>query len=119
MGTPQASSADAPERARRLNIGGMPPAPTGLLLTASGAVALVEVLSFVTIAVLRDALLQAGIAGWAVWVALAILALASAAILLPLSQTFLGWRDVRRAIARHDVVAARVMRSEARERGWI
>jgi polar amino acid transport system permease protein len=119
MGMPQASSADAPERTRRLNIGGMPAAPTGLLLGAFGAVALVEALSFTTIIVLRRALLQAGIAGWVVWAAFAILALASVAILLPLVQTFLGWRDVRRAIGRHDVVAARVTRSSARDRGWI
>jgi len=119
MGTPQASSGDAPEQPRRLNIGGMPSAPTDLLLAAIGVVALVEAVSFTTIAVLRAALLQAGFASWLAWAALAILALASVAILLPLVQAFLGWRDVRRAVAQGDVVAARVTRAAARDHGWI
>jgi polar amino acid transport system permease protein len=119
MGPPLASREDAPERTRRLSIGGMPSAPTGLLLSALGIVALVEAASLVIIAGLREALLSAGVAGWAVWAASAALALASIAILLPLGRLFLGWREVGRAIGEGDVVAARVARSAARDQGWI
>lgn len=119
MGTPQASRGDVPGQPRRLNIGGTPSAPTGLLLAAFGTVALVEAFSFTTIAVLRAALLQGGVASWVVGAASVILALASVAILLPLVRTFLGWREVRRAIAKGDVVAARVTRSSTRDQGWI
>jgi len=107
------------DRARRLNIGGMPAAPTALLLTGSVVVALVVAASLYTIAAGRAALLANGFAGWWVSAASGLLALASIAVALPLLRAFLGWQDVRRASARDDIVAARVARSNARSQGWI
>ena len=108
-----------PERVRRLNIGGMPSAPTGMLLAAFAVVFLIQADSLYTIAVLRDALIQDGVAGWAVWIASLILALASLAILLLPIRAATRWREVRRALAQGDVVAARVARSVARDQSWI
>ena len=111
--------ADAPGAARQLNIGGMPSAPTALLLAALATVILVEAASLYTITVMRTALLQGGFGGWLASAASVLLALASVLIALPLIRAFLGWRDVRRAVARGDVVAARVTGSGARGQGWI
>ena len=108
-----------PERVRRLNIGGMQSAPTGMLLAAFAVVFLIQADSLYTIAVLRDALIQDGVAGWAVWTASPILALASLAILLLPVRAATRWREVRRALAQGDVVAARVARSVARDQSWI
>lgn len=121
MGANRASSevADASGSARRLNIGGMPSAPTMLLLTALALAILVEAASLYTIAVMRAALLQGGFANWFASAASVLLALISVLIALPLIRAFLGWRDVRRAVARGDVVAARVTASGARNQGWI
>ena len=119
--TPHTSDdvAVSPERTRRLNIGGMPSAPTGLLLAASGVVILVEAGSFATIAMVREALRQAGWAGWEMLALSAFLVLASVLILLPLIRAFRKWRDVRHAIVRKDIVAARMTRSDTREQSWI
>jgi polar amino acid transport system permease protein len=121
MATNPASNdiAGAPGAARRLNIGGMPCPPTALLFSALVLVTIVEAASLYTIAVLRNALLQSGVAGWLVSALSGFLILASVLIALPLARTFLRWRDVRRAVARNDVVAARSARSEARSRGWV
>jgi polar amino acid transport system permease protein len=105
--------------ARRLNIGGMPSAPTALLLFAFILAAAVEAGSLYTINVVRHALLQASVgAGLASGVAV-LLALASLLIALPLLSTFARWREVRHAIQRGDIAAARVARSKAQARGWI
>ena len=111
--------AGTPGAARRLNIGGMPSAPDALLVVTFAIVIAVESGSFYTIGVLRDVLLQSGVAGWAVLAASAFLALASILVLLPLIRAVLRWRDVRRAIVRNDVVAARVTRSGGRDQSWI
>jgi polar amino acid transport system permease protein len=111
--------AGAPGSARRLNIGGMPSPPTALLFAALVLVTIVEAASLYTIAVLRDALLQSGVASWLVTALSGLLALASVLIALPLNRAFIRWREVRRAVASNDVVAARSARSEARGRGWI
>src|SRR5262245_18682002 len=112
-------SAPGAERARRLNIGGMPAAPTALLLTGFAIVALVVAGSLTTIAAARAALLANGFASWWVSTASGLLTLASIAIALPLLRAFLRWRDVRRAVVQGDIVAARVARSDARNQGWI
>lgn len=117
--TDPASDAFAPGVARRLSIGGMSSAPTALLLTATAMEIAVEAGGLYTIAAIRDALLQGGFADWWVTAGSLLLALASAMIALPLIRAFLRWRDVRGAIARNNVVAARVTRSEARNQCWI
>lgn len=111
--------ARTPGAARRLSIGGMPSAPTALLLAAFVMEIAVEAGGLYTIAVIRGALLQGGFANWLVSVASLLMALASAMIALPLIRAFTRWRDVRRAISRNDIVAARVTRSEARDQSWI
>ena len=66
MAANPASNDIAGGSARRLNIGGMPSPPTVLLFAALVLVTAVEAASLYTIAVLRDALLQGGLAGWLV-----------------------------------------------------
>lgn len=104
---------------RRLNIGGMPSAPTALLLSALLLAALVEAASLYTIGALRQALLHNGFADVLVSGLSVPLVLASFLIALPLARAFARWLDVRRAIQSNDVVAARGARSEAQGRGWI
>ena len=105
--------------ARRLNIGGMPSAPTALLFTAFAMVVLVEAASFYTIGAMRGALLRGGFANWLVSATAGLLVLASVVIALPLIRAFIRWRQVHRAVADNDVVAARATRSEARNQAWI
>ena len=105
--------------ARRLDIGRMPAAPTALLLSALVMVIAVEAGSLYTIGAIRKALLGGGFAGWWVSATFVLLTLMSTMIALPLIRAFNRWRDVRRAIARNDIVAARVARSEAHDRSWI
>ncbi|MES2253582.1 MAG: amino acid ABC transporter permease [Pseudomonadota bacterium] len=107
------------EPPRRLNIGGMPAAPTALLLAAFVLALLVETASLYTLGVLRAALLQNGFAGWFVSAAIVILVLVSALIALPLVRAFIQWKNARRAIAQNDIVAARVTGSGARNQSWI
>lgn len=104
---------------RRLNIGGMPPAPTALLLCALVLTAAVVAASLYAIWVLRRALLADGVAGGLASGLGVALALASLLIVLPLLKTFAGWQTVRHAIDRGDVAAARAARSVAGARGWI
>ncbi len=111
--------ADAREPARQLNIGGMPSAPTLLLVAAFVIGILVAAASLYTISVMRAALLQGGFSSGLVSAASLLLALASVLLALPLFRAFRGWRDVRRAVAGGDVVAARVSRSDARNQCWI
>ena len=111
--------ADPSGSARRLNIGGMPSAPTALLLVAFAVAVLVEAASFTTLGVLRDALLQNGFAGWFVFAAIALAALVSALIAVPLVRAFIQWTHARRAAADKDVTRARVMGSGARNQSWI
>jgi polar amino acid transport system permease protein len=110
-------SLDAPSR--QLTIGGMPSAPTALLLATFVIVILVEAASLYTIMVMRAALMQGGFAGWLVSAASVLLAAVSVLITWPLVRAFMGWRDARRAVAQGDVVAARVAGSGARGQGWI
>ncbi|HKD47911.1 MAG TPA: amino acid ABC transporter permease [Rhizomicrobium sp.] len=105
--------------ARRLNIGGIPTAPTAMFLVVLSIVVVVEAGSLYTIRELWAALRLAGFESWFVAGASALLALASVLIALPLTSAFMRWRDVRRAIARNDVVAARIARSDALNRCWI
>ena len=105
--------------ARRLNIGGMPSAPTSLLLAALALGAAIVAASLYTIGALRAALLQNGVAGGLVSGVAMLLAVASFLIALPLSRAFIGWRDVRRAIERDDVVGGRAARFQAQGLGWI
>ena len=119
MAANPASNDMAGGSARRLNIGGMPSLPTALLFAALVLVTVVDATSLYTIVVLRDALLQGGFTSWLVSALSGLLALASVLIALPLTRAFRRWRDVRRAVADNDVVAARAARSEAQSRGWI
>jgi len=97
----------------------MPSAPTALLFVALVAVALVVGDSSLTIAVLGRALHSGNIAGWLVTGASALLTIASLMVTLPLIQAFKLWKEVRRARARNDIVAARLAQTRARDRGWI
>ena len=106
--------AGTPGPERRLNIGGMPSAPTALLLAAFTSVAAVEAGSLYTISAMRDDLLHNGFAGWWVSAVSLLLTLASVIMALPLLRAFAAWREVRHAATRKDMVSARVARSEAR-----
>jgi polar amino acid transport system permease protein len=105
--------------ARRLNAGGMPSPPTALFLVALVTVALVVAGSWYTIAVMRNALLSSELTGWWVSATSVLLGVASLIVTLPLIRAFKQWRDVRGALARSDVVAARLARPAAREQSWI
>lgn len=104
---------------RRLNIGGMPSAPTALLLAAVVLAILVEAAGLVTLGAMREALLQNGFAGGFAFAAMAVPALVSALIAWPLIRAFIQWRDARRAVAGNDIVQARVAASGARNQSWI
>ena len=114
-----ATTEPMPGDARRLNIGGMPSPPTALLSTACAMVIAVGAASLFTVGTLRDALLGNSYASWWVTALSVLLALASVLIAWPLIRAFRGWREVRRAVARGDLVAARVTRSGAQSQGLI
>jgi polar amino acid transport system permease protein len=103
---------------RQLSVA-VPAAPTALLLVALAAVALVVTGSWYTIAVTRQALLISEFAGWWVSAAAVLLAIASVMVALPLTRAFGRWIAVRRALARNEVIAARLARSRASDQGWI
>ena len=111
--------AGQPGNGRRLNIGGMPSAPTALWLSALVVVAAVVAASWYTIAATRGVLLGTEFAGAGVDIVAVLLALASVVVVLPVIRAFNRCNDVRRAAARKDLVAARVARSEARDQCWI
>lgn len=104
---------------RRFNIGGMPAAPTALwllaLLLVLGAVAS----SWQTINAGRVALRAAGVPGAGVDAAAVLLALLSIVVVFPLLRGYLRCRDVNRAAAAKDIVAARAARASARDATWI
>jgi polar amino acid transport system permease protein len=111
--------ADTASRERRLDIGGMPSMPTALFLSALAGVAVTIASSWYTIAALRQALLGNNFNGWWLPAGVALLALASAWIALPLYRAFKSCSEVRAAARRGDIVAARVARSQARVQSWI
>jgi polar amino acid transport system permease protein len=111
--------ADTASRERRLDIGGMPSMPTALFLSALAGVAVTIASSWYTIAALRQALLGNNFNGWWLPAGVALLALASAWIALPLYRAFKRCSEVRAAARRGDIVAARVARSQARVQSWI
>ena len=108
----------AGDPARRLNIGGTSSAPTGLFLCALAILTLVEAGSLYTISVMRTALHHGGGGGLANAAAI-LAALLSIFPALPLIKAFSRWRDVHAAIARHDVVAARVAGFDTRSQIWV
>jgi polar amino acid transport system permease protein len=110
---------EQPGRERRLNIGGMPGAPTGLWLAALAVVTGTVAASWHTVFALRAILLGTQLARTLVEAGAVLLALASVAIVLPLLRAFRRGTEVRRAAARNDVVAARVARSLACDQCWI
>ena len=114
-----AAIADSVGPARRLNSGGIPSPPTALFLAALLAVAVVVAGSWYTIAMMREALRSSGLPGWLVSATSALLAAVSIIVVLPLMQAFRQWRGVRGAVARHDVLAARLARSQACDQSWI
>jgi polar amino acid transport system permease protein len=105
--------------ARRLNAGGIPSRPTALLLAALMTSTLVVADSWYTIAVMREALRSGGFAGWFVSATSVFLGFASILVALPLIRAFGQWRNVRSALTRDDVVAARLAQSGARDQSWI
>jgi len=111
--------AGQPGNGRRLNIGGMPPAPTAMWLSALVVVAAVVAASWYTIAAARDILLRTEFAGAAVDIVAVLLALVSLVVVLPVVRAFNRCNDVRRAAARKDLAAARVARSQASDQCWI
>jgi polar amino acid transport system permease protein len=106
-------------QSRRLRAGGMPSAPTALLVIAVMAVALVVAASWYTIAVIREALRDGEFAGWLVSTTSVLLVLASVLVALPLTRAFRDRVNVGRAVERGDVIAARLARSAARDQSWI
>ncbi|WP_353190357.1 amino acid ABC transporter permease [Pandoraea pnomenusa] len=106
-------------RERRLNIGGMPSAPTMLCLFALLGAAIAVASSGYTIAAMREALLANQLDGWWVSVGAVVLGLASLVVLVPLARAFGRWRAFSRARAKRDIVAARVARAEASVHSWI
>jgi polar amino acid transport system permease protein len=114
-----AAIADSTVPSRRLNAGGMPSPPTALFLTALVTVALVIAGSCYTIEVVFAALRSSGLPGWLVSATSVPLALVSIIVTVPLIRSFRQWRGVRRALARNDVFAARLARSQARDQSWI
>ena len=105
--------------ARRLKTGGMPSLPTALFLTSLAAVTIVVAGSCYTIAVTLRALHSSGLPGWLVSAISALLGLASIMVLRPLIRAFKYWMRVRSAVARNDVFAARLARSQASDQSWI
>lgn len=106
-------------RGRRVNIGGMPHAPTALSLCAALVVAIVVAASWYTLLATRAVLHDTQFAGGWTGTGLALLGLLSAAVVVPVIRAFTRCAAVRDAATRNDVVAARVARSEARDLCWI
>ena len=106
-------------KSRRLNIGGMPSAPSALLLIAALIVALTIASSWLTLYSGHAALASVDIQG--VWLdAIAIiLALGSLFVVRPLYRALKYSQDVRAAATRNDISAARVARSSAKDQAWI
>ncbi|WP_047906869.1 hypothetical protein [Pandoraea faecigallinarum] len=75
-------------RERRLNIGGMPSAPTVLCLCALLGAAIAVASGVYTIAALREGLLANRLDGWWVPAGTVLLGLASLLVLLPLARAY-------------------------------
>lgn len=112
-------AAGPPGQGRRLNIGGMPAAPTLLWLSALALVLLVVAASWHTLLAGRTALISSGFGAPWLDVAAALLALASLIVVLPLVRGFNRCSAVRHAAAQNNLVAARVARSQALDQCWI
>jgi polar amino acid transport system permease protein len=104
---------------RRLSMGGMPCAPTSLLLASIVAVAAVVLGSWYTVAVIRAAFLAVHFDGLWVNAIAVLLALLSIAVVLPVVRALRACGRIRDAAARQDVAAARGARSEARDQCFI
>jgi polar amino acid transport system permease protein len=104
---------------RRLRMGGMPCAPTSLLLASIVAVAVVVLGSWYTIAVIRAAFLAAHFDGAWVNPLAAVLALLSIAIVWPVVRALKACGHIRDAAARQHVAEARGARSAARDQCFI
>src|ERR1700722_10667357 len=107
------------QQARRLTTGGMPSAPTALLLVALVSVTIVVVGSWYTIATTAKALRSTQLAAWLVTATSVLLAFASILVTLPVIRAFKQWMNVRRAVQRNDAIAARLARSGASDQSWI
>lgn len=105
-------------KGRRLNIGGMPSAPSAHLLIAAFIVIVTIASSWLTLVSARAAL--AGVEVEGLWVDVAAVALAAASLFIvrPLLRTLGHCQDVRAAAARDDISAARVARSAAKDQAW-
>lgn len=104
---------------RRLRTGGMPRVPTSLLLVSTAAVAVVVAASGYTLAVLRAALLAAGLdRGW-VNASVTLLALLSVAIVWPVVRGIRWSNAIRDAAAHRDLARARGARKAARDQCFI
>jgi polar amino acid transport system permease protein len=104
---------------RRLDIGGTPEAPTALLGVAALVGALAVAAGWYTIDALRTGLRGTDFDGWWVNAGAALLALASLVLALPLYRAFRHYAQVAPAVARGDVVTARIDRSESATQSWI
>jgi polar amino acid transport system permease protein len=112
------ATADSMRLSRGLKAGATPSPPTALFLVALLTVALVVASSWYTIAVMREAL-RGEFANWLVSATAVLLAFASILIALPLIRAFRQWREVGRTLALHEVIAARVARSQASDQSLI
>jgi polar amino acid transport system permease protein len=104
---------------RRLRMGGMPCAPTSLLLASIVAVAVVVLGSWYTLAVIRSAFLAAHFDGAWVNPVAAVIALLSVAIVLPVVRALKACGRIRDAAAHQDIAEARGARSGARDQCFI
>lgn len=113
------SDGATPRAGRSLNVGGVGPPPTGLLLVGLITVSVAVAGSWYTVAVLRevvDASLSANAWPDVLW---GLLMAGCATVAWPLCRAFMSSRIVRRATVDGDVVAARVARSDVRLRCWV
>ncbi len=104
--------------AHRLNAGGLPRAPTALLLIALASVTLVVAGSLYIILVVHNAL-RSEFPGWLVSATSVMLAMAAFLITRPLSRAFIQWRAVRQALVSGDIFSARLATTQARDQAWI
>lgn len=104
---------------RRLRMGGMPSAPTSLLLASIAAVAAVVLGSWYTVAVMRAACLAAHFDGAWVNAIAVVLALLAIAVVLPVVRAIRACGRIRDAVANEDLAEARSARSGARDQCFV
>lgn len=105
---------------RRLDIGGAPAPPIGLLACALAAVMIAVASGWYTVATLHEVVGKLVPAStWWVDVVSGLLLLVSAAVIWPLQRAFVSSNAVRRAAARQDSVGARAARADANVHSWI